>query len=85
MKVPGTDYEVRAASAGDMIALMAAGDDEMRRLVLMAQVCTWRGDARVWADEQAAMQAPWPLVKACAEHALVVNGLTQGAEAIAGN
>ncbi len=75
--VPGTDYRVRAMSAGDMMQLEQSGVDGVAGLVRLAYYCTITTDGEhAWPDEEAAQRAPWPVVKACADEALIVNGLT---------
>ena len=76
-EVPGTGYHVRAMSAGDMIDLEQSGVDGIAGLVRLAQFSTINGDGkRVWSTEAEARDAPWPVVKACADEALIANGLT---------
>lgn len=82
--VPGTQYRVRPMSAGEMMALEQSGADGIAGLVRFAQLSTVNGDGKlVWSTEDEARDAPWPLIKACAEEALIVNGLT--GEDLAGN
>lgn len=75
--VPGTQYRVRPMSAGEMMELEQSGVDGIAGLVKLAHLCTINGDGkRAWPIEDEARDAPWPVIKACADEALIVNGLT---------
>ena len=77
-EVPGTGYHVRPMSAGEMIELEQSGVDGIAGLVRLACFSTINGDGqRVWPTEDDARAAPWPEVKACADEALIANGLTE--------
>lgn len=72
--VPGTDYQVRAISAGEMMELERDGVDGIPGLIKLAQLATINGDGnRVWATEEDAQAAPWIVIRACADEALLVN------------
>ena len=82
--VPGTNYRVGPMSAGQMIAMEQAGVDGIAGLVRLAHFSTANGDGNpVWPTYDDACAAPWPTVKACADEALIVNGLS--GEDISGN
>jgi hypothetical protein len=60
-----------------MMELEAAGVDGIAGLVRLAHLSTVDSEGhRQWETEQEARLAPWPVIKACADEALVANGLT---------
>jgi len=76
-EVAGTGYCVRPLSAGEMIDLEQAGVDGLAGLVRLAHLSAVDTEGnRIWATEADAREAPWPTVKACADEALIANGLT---------
>ena len=74
--IAGTELTAKACSMADMIAVMEAESD-VRKMVLLAHACTHTKDGtKQWPTVDEAMQAPWPLVQACNEAAMAVNGLS---------
>ena len=80
--VEGTDYKVRPITAREMMDLDTQGFDGIAGLVKLAYFATVKPDGtRQWATEEEAENAPWPTIKACADAALIVNGLTDEGDA----
>ena len=83
--VPGTDLEVRPLSAAQMLAFIRDEGDESEKLVRLAALSAYRGDAPAWTVDDA-MGEPFPLIKAVADIALQLNGLGENpVEDAAGN
>ena len=87
--VPGTPYEVRAATGSDVLRLQAGGLSDMKLAIMLAQACTYyshgtRAGTLVWATEEDALAAPWPMLQRCSTEAMAVNGWSDGAESAEG-
>lgn len=84
LEVPGTDYLVRPITAREMMDLDAENVGGIEGLIRLAHMATVdHAHNQVWKTEDAAGNAPWPVIKACADQALVINQLT--GEDLAGN
>lgn len=77
VNVPGTDYIAHEIGARDYIEIMSKVDDPLQRMIHFAYFCTFNGGAQLWASADECGSSPWPLVKKCAEAALVANELLE--------
>ena len=86
MAIPDTALIARACSLADMAAVNDPTLKDEQKMALLASVCTFdEHGARQWGTMEAAFLAPWPIIAACNNAAMIINGLTTDPELELGN